>query len=67
MSVTEWGSPASRSGWNPGVVGVGAGVEVPFAFRVWHTYDQIVRTPKANGTIPAAANLPFDEWTEVLG
>ena len=27
MSVTEWGSPASRSGWNPGVVGVGAGVD----------------------------------------
>ena len=26
-SVTEWGSPASRSGWNPGVVGVEAGVD----------------------------------------
>ncbi len=34
---------------------------VPFAFRVWHTYGQIVRTPKANGTLwiacPLKANL----------
>ena len=27
MSVTEWGSPASWSGWNRGVVGVDAGVD----------------------------------------
>ena len=26
------------------------GEMVPFAFGVWHTYGQIARTPKANGT-----------------
>ena len=35
---------------------------VPFAFRVWHTYGQIVRAPKANGTpTPTPAPRPTAE------
>ena len=35
---------------------------VPFTFRVWHTYGQIVRAPKANGTpTPTPAPRPTAE------